>query len=91
MCTDHAPSSAGWYVVATYQVIQDLIPYDADHFKTLLRSDGIDNHVAMDSDKVLAVQDGVLILAGGIDDLHTEFLVPMLDDFAERVLDGGVV
>lgn len=72
-------------------MIQDLIPYDADHFKTLLRSDGIDNHVAMDSDKVLAVQDGVLILAGSIDDLHTEFLVPMLDDFAERVLDGGVV
>lgn len=72
-------------------MIQDLIPYDADHFKTLLRSDGIDNHVTMDSDKVLAVQDGVLILAGGIDDLHTKFLVPMLDDFAERVLDGGVV
>ena len=75
----------------TYQMIQYLIPDDSAHLKALLARDRVDDHVAMNADEVLAVEDGVLVLAGGVDDLDGEVLVAVADDFAEGVLDGGVV
>lgn len=45
----------------------------------------------MYSNEVLAVQDGVLVLSRGVDDLDAEVLVAVADYFAEGVFDGGVV
>ena len=39
--------------MSTYQVIQDLIANDARHLEALLGSDRVDNHVAMNANKVL--------------------------------------
>jgi hypothetical protein len=45
----------------------------------------------MNTDKVLRIKDTVLVLASGVDDLGREILVLVPDDFAECVLDGGIV
>lgn len=73
------------------QVVEDLLANDSDHFKALLGSDRVDDHVAVDANEVLAVEYRVLILTCGVDDLHGEVLVPVANDFAERVLNGRVV
>ena len=56
------------------QMIQDLVPDDADHLKALFRADGIDNHVAVDADEVFRVENRVFVLASGVDDLGQEGL-----------------
>lgn len=43
-------------------MVEDLVPDDACHFKGLLGCDAVDNHVAMDADKVLRVENAVFIL-----------------------------
>lgn len=43
-------------------MVKDLVANDARHLKALLACDGIDDHVAMDSDKVLRVKNAILIL-----------------------------
>jgi hypothetical protein len=48
--------------MSTYQVIQDLIANDARHLEALLGSDRVDNHVAMNANKVLRVEYTVFIL-----------------------------
>ena len=73
------------------QVVEDLVLYDADHLETLLGCDRVHNHITVNADEVLAVQYCVLILSGCIDDLHAKVLIPVLDHFAEGVLDGRVV
>jgi hypothetical protein len=75
----------------TYRMIQYLVPYNPTHLETLLTRDRVHNHVPMDADKVLAVQDRVLVLARSINDLDGEVVVFMADDFGEGVFDGGVV
>lgn len=75
----------------SHQMIQYLIPDDPAHLEALLAGDGVDDHVAVHADEVLAVEDGVLVLPGGVDDLDGEVLVAVPDDFAEGILDGGVV
>jgi hypothetical protein len=77
--------------VKTHQVVQDLISDDPAHLEALLAGDRVDDHVAVDANEVLAVEDGVLVLAGGVDDLDGEVLVAVPDHFAEGVLDRGVV
>ena len=72
-------------------MVQDLIAYYATHLKALLAGDRVDNHVAMNANEVLAVEDGVLVLAGRIDHLDGKVLVPIANDLAEGVFDGGVV
>lgn len=47
---------------STYHVVQNLIPDDSDHLKALLASDAVDDHVAVDANEVLAVQNRVFIL-----------------------------
>jgi len=49
----------GW---SAYQVVQDLVAKDADYLKGLPGSNRIDEHVAMDADEVLGVQDAVFVL-----------------------------
>jgi hypothetical protein len=46
----------------TYEVVQDLIANDTRHFEALLAGDGVDNHVAMDADEMLRVEDTIFIL-----------------------------
>ena len=45
-----------------YQVVEKLLTNDLDHLKGLQRCNRIDQHVAVDTDKVLAVHYAVLIL-----------------------------
>jgi hypothetical protein len=49
----------------TYKVVQDLITNDARHLEALLRGNRIDDHVAMNADKVLGVENAVFILQSG--------------------------
>nr|POF07767.1 hypothetical protein CFP56_75713 [Quercus suber] len=72
-------------------MIEDLVPNDAAHLKALLVADRVDDHVAVNADEVLAVQDSVLILTRGIDHLDGKVLILVPDHFAKSVLDGGVV
>ena len=46
-----------------HQVIEDLLADDAHHLKRLLGCHRVDQHVAVDADKVLGVEYAVLILA----------------------------
>lgn len=76
---------------ATYQVVENLVPNDADHLEALLAADRVDDHVAVDADEVFGVEDAVFVLAGGVDHLDGEIMVSVADDLAEGVLDGRVV
>ena len=46
-------------------MVQNLIPDDATHLEALLAGYRIDDDVAVYTDKVLGVEDGVFILAEG--------------------------
>lgn len=72
-------------------MIQDLIPNNPTHLKALLAPYTVHNHVPMDPNEVLAVQDAVLVLARRVDDLYAEVVVAVPDHFAECVLDRGVI
>lgn len=72
-------------------MVENLVPDDAHHLEALLARDRVDDHVAVNADKVLVVENRVFILARGVDDFHGKVLVAVADDLAERVLDGGVV
>lgn len=72
-------------------MVQDLISDDAHHLEALLARDGVDNHVPMYTNKVLAIEDSIFVLAGGIDDLDGKVRVLVPNHFAKRVLDGWVV
>jgi len=72
-------------------MIQYLVPYNATHLKALLARDRVHDHIPVDPDEVLAIEDRVLVLARGIYDLDREVVVLVANDFAEGVLDGGVV
>jgi hypothetical protein len=56
-------------------VVQDLVSDDAHHFEALLAADGVDDHVAVDADEVLGVENAVLVLAGGVDHLDGEVVI----------------
>ena len=75
----------------SYQVIQDLIANDSAHLEALLARYRVDDHIAMYTNEVLAVEYSILILASGINDLDREVLISISNDFAEGVLDGRVV
>ena len=75
----------------TYKVVQNLVPDDAHHLKALLAADRVDDHVAVDADKVLGVEDAVLVLSRGVDHLNGEVMVAVANDLAEGVFDGRVV
>lgn len=72
-------------------MVQDLVSDDAHHLEALLAADGVDNHVAMDANKVLGVENAVLVLASSVDHLYGEVMVAVADDFAESIFDGRVV
>jgi hypothetical protein len=46
-------------------VVQDLIANNARHLEALLGSNRIDDHVAMNADEVLGIEDTVFILQSG--------------------------
>lgn len=48
--------------MTTYEVIENLVSNYADHLEGLLGGDRVDQHVAMNADEVLRVEDTVLIL-----------------------------
>lgn len=43
-------------------MIEDFVPQDAYHIKRLLRCDRVDQHVAMNTNKMLGIQDAVFVL-----------------------------
>jgi hypothetical protein len=43
-------------------VIQNLVTDDSHHLEALLAANAVDNHVSVDADKMLAVQDSVFVL-----------------------------
>lgn len=75
----------------TYQVIQNLIPDDPHHFKALLARHRVHDHVPVNSDKVLVVENRVFILSCGVDDFYRKVLVSVSDHFAKGVFDRGIV
>jgi hypothetical protein len=75
----------------TYEVVQDFVPDDLHHLKRLQRRHAVDEHVAVDADEVLRVEDAVLVLAGRVDNLGRKLLPLVADLLAEGVLDGRVV
>ena len=72
-------------------MIQNLVPDDPAHLKTLFASHRVYDHIAMYSNEMLAIEDRVLVLAGRIDNLYSEILVLVPNDFAECILNGRVV
>lgn len=72
-------------------MVEDLVADDATHFEALLARDRVDDHVAVDADEVLAVEDGVFVLARRIYNLGREVGVLVSDHFAKGVLDRRVV
>lgn len=72
-------------------MVQDLISNNAHHLEALLAADRVDDHVAVDANEVLGVEDAVFILAGGVDHLDGKVMVAVADDLAESVFDGRVV
>jgi hypothetical protein len=46
----------------TYEVVEDLVADDTRHLEALLAGDRVDNHVTMDANEVLRVEDTVLVL-----------------------------
>lgn len=47
---------------AAYQMVEDLVSDDGHHVKGHPRTDRVYNHVAMDADEMLRIENGVLIL-----------------------------
>ena len=43
-------------------MIQNLVADDSHHLEALLAANAVDNHVSMDANEVLAVQDSVFVL-----------------------------
>jgi len=72
-------------------MIENLVTNDACHFKALLAGDGVDYHVAMYTDKMLRVEDAVLILSRCVDDLRRKVLTFVTNDLAEGILDCGII
>ena len=72
-------------------MIEDLIPNDPTHFEALFAGHGVDNHVTVYSNEMLAVEYGILILASSINDLDSEVLILVPNNFAEGVFDCWIV
>ena len=72
-------------------MIQYLLSNNLDHLERTLRRDAKHEHVAMDSDAVLALQNTVLVLSSCINNLGREILAFVFDHCAKGVLDGRVV
>lgn len=49
--------------LGTHEVIENLIADNARHFEALLARNRVDDHVAVNADEVLRVEDAILILA----------------------------
>lgn len=72
-------------------MVEDLVTDDGYHLKGLSGGDRVDDHVAMDADEMLRVEDAVFILASRVDDLGHVVLALVLDGAVEGVLDRRVV
>ena len=46
----------------THEVVEDLVTNDSRHLETLLACNGVDNHIAVDTNEVLGVKNAILIL-----------------------------
>jgi hypothetical protein len=75
----------------TYQVVEDLVADDLDHVERRHGPDRVHEHVSVDPDEVLRVQDAVLVLPGRVDNLRQVVLPFVPDRLGEGVLDGRIV
>lgn len=46
----------------SHEMVEDFIPDDLNHLERLNRGDGVDQHIAMDADEMLGIQNAVLVL-----------------------------
>lgn len=84
-----ANNYAGDFVFTTE--VDDFIIHDLDHVKRSSRVDGIYKDVAMYTDGVFRVENGIFILTSGVDDVTIVLYALVDDSFGEGALDGGVV
>ena len=73
------------------RVIENLVVYGLDHLKAVARGNAVDQDVAVDADRVLGIEDRVLILTSSVDNVAVVFLSLVGDGLAENVLNGRVV
>ena len=79
------------FFLETHKVIEYFVANDPHHLKALLAGHAVHDHVAVNANKVLAIQNSVFILTCCIYDLHRKILIPIPDELGEGVLDGRVV
>lgn len=72
-------------------MVQNLFPNHLHHLKARQAADRVHQHVPVNPNKVLAVQDAVLILARSVDNFRRIVLPLVPNLFAKGVFDGGVV
>jgi hypothetical protein len=87
-------------------VIQDLVSNDVNHLKRLCRCYGIYEHIAVNPNKMLRIEDAVFILeairsrtqyanvsylASCVNDFGGVLLSLILDDFTKSVLDRWII
>ena len=46
----------------THKVVENLVAYDASHLEALLAGDRVDDHVSVNADEMLRVEDAIFIL-----------------------------
>jgi len=72
-------------------MIENLVANHLHHLKRLQRGHRVDQHVAMDADKMLAIQNTVFILAGCVDNFCREVLSLVANLLAERIFNCRIV
>lgn len=80
-----------WMWWGPHQVVQNLVSDYLHHFEGCQGRHGVHEHVAVNADEVLGVQDAVLILAGSIDDFGQVILSLVSYRLAKCVLDRRVI
>jgi hypothetical protein len=84
-----APGGCTKGIEYTYEVIEDLITNDARHLEALLGSNRVYNHVAMDANEMLGVEDTVLVLRRDISSANSSRRLKVwMSQLVQRALSG---
>lgn len=72
-------------------MVEDFVANYLDHFEGGLARYRVYEHIAVNPNRVLGIQNGVFVLASGVNNFRGVFLVFVLDGLAEGVFDRGIV
>ena len=72
-------------------VVQNLVVHRLDHLKGRSRGNRVHEHIAVDANRMLRVQDRVLILPSRIDNVAVVVLAAVLDRLFKHILNRRVV